>query len=321
MSASDVEQCAAHWLVRREEPTWSEADQVALDAWLAESTGHKGAYWRLEHGWREADRIAALGSAYLDKAPARSRSRRWVALAAAASVFAVLTFGLVEFDRAPRPTVVVASAEFTTPVGGRAIVPLIDGSRVELNTASAMRTRVSAQRREVWLDRGEAYFEIAHRDGLPFVVHAGDRTITVLGTKFSVRRDGDQVIVSVVEGRVKIDDAQRPDDGPAAIITAGDVAVARGPSTLLAPKSEERVESTLAWREGTLVFDRTSLAQAAAEFNRYNAKRIRIGDAETGAIRIGGKFQAGNAEAFVRLLHDAYRLRVDDRGEEIVVSN
>lgn len=321
MSAADTEQHAAQWLVRREGPTWSEADQIALDAWLAESMGHKAAYWRLEYGWREADRIAALGSAYLDETPAPSRSHRWVALAAAASLFAVLTFGFVEFDGPPPRSVAVASAEFKTPIGGRRIVPLIDGSRVELNTASAMRTRVTAQRREVWLDRGEAYFEIAHRDGLPFLVHAGDRTITVLGTKFSVRRDGDQVTVSVVEGRVKIDDAQRPDDGPAAIITAGDVAVARGPSTLLAPKSEERVESTLAWREGTLVFDRTSLAKAAAEFNRYNAKQIRIGDAETGSIRIGGKFQAGNAEAFVRLLHDAYGLRVDNRGEEIVISN
>jgi transmembrane sensor len=321
VSAADTEQCAAQWLVRREGPTWSEADQIALDTWLAESMGHKAAYWRLEHGWREADRVAALGSAYLDDAATRLKPNRWIALAAAASVFAVLTFGLVEFDSSPRRTIVAAAAEFKTPIGGRRIVPLTDGSRVELNTASAMRTRVTAQRREVWLDRGEAYFDIAHRDGLPFLVHAGDRTITVVGTKFSVRRDGDQVIVSVVEGKVKIDDPQRPDDGPAAIITAGDVAVARGPSTLLAPKSEERVESTLAWREGTLVFDRTSLAEAAAEFNRYNAKQIRIGDVETGTIRIGGKFQAGNAEAFVRLLHDAYGLRVDNRAEEIVISN
>ncbi len=319
--ADDIEQRAALYLVRREESGWSAHDQADLDAWLAESMAHKAAYWRLEHGWREADRIGALGPEGREDETPPARRFAWQPLAAAASIVALLAVGAVEFGRGGPAPSAVAAQHFHTTVGGHRIVPLVDGSKVELNTASDLRTAVSEQHREVWLDRGEAYFEIAHMEGRPFVVHAGSRTVTVLGTKFSVRRDGDKVTVSVIEGRVKIDDAVRPDAVPAAIITAGDVAVARGPSTLLAAKSEERVQSALAWRDGVLNFDRTTLAEAVAEFNRYNVRQIRIGDAETGDIRIGGTFQASNVDAFVRLLHDAYGLHVRSDSEAVTISN
>lgn len=317
---ADIEQHAALYVVRREESGWSAEDQLDLDAWLAESMAHKAAYWRLEHGWREADRIGALGPETREQETPLARRFTWQPLAAAASIVALLVVSAVEFGQGV-PAPAVAAQHFHTAVGGRRIVPLIDGSKVELNTASDLRTAVTDQRREVWLDRGEAYFEIAHMEGRPFVVHAGSRTVTVLGTKFSVRRDGDKVTVSVIEGRVKIDDAVRPDAVPAAIITAGDVAVARGPSTLLAAKSEERVQSALAWRDGVLNFDRTSLAEAVTEFNRYNLKQIHIGDAETREIRIGGTFQASNVDAFVRLLHDAYGLHVRTETDAVTISN
>ena len=317
--ASDIEQRAAEWLMRREEPEWSAIDEAEFDAWLQESLAHKAAYWRLDHGWRQADRIGALG---LD-APGPATSRRWATswwpLAAAASLAAVLV-GDIEFNRpAMIPTTV--PSHFSTPVGGRRTIPLIDGSKVELNTATVVRAAVNDKRRDVWLDQGEAYFEVAHLAGRPFVVHAGSRTVTVLGTKFSVRRDGEKVTVSVIEGRVRIDDAGQPEDVPTAIITAGDVAIAQGSSTLLSEKSQEGVAAALGWRDGILNFDHTSLADAAAEFNRYNSKQIVIGDAEAGEIRIGGTFQASNVDAFVRLLHDAYGLRVTATSNEVKLSS
>ena len=317
--ASDIEQRAAEWLMRREEPDWSASDEIGLDSWLQESLAHKAAFWRLDHGWRQADRIGALGVDAPEVVHARSRIANWWPLAAAASLAAVLVAG-AELNRSA-PAHSVAALHFSTPVGGRRIVPLIDGSRVELNTATVVRAAVDGSRREVWLDRGAAYFDVRHLAGRPFVVHAGERTVTVLGTKFAVRRDGEKVTVSVIEGRVKIDDAKQPDEVPAAIITAGDVAIAQGPSTLLAARSEEGVAAALAWRDGILNFDHTSLADAAAEFNRYNSKKIVIEDPETGEIRIGGTFQASNIDAFVRLLHDAYGLRVSASSNQVKLSS
>ncbi len=317
-TAAQIEQDAALWLIRREEDGWTPADQAELDAWLAMSMAHKAAYWRLEHGWREADRIGALGmTEQVAVIPPRGYISRWRPFAIAASLVVALLAG-VDQTRI-WPSTVVKAQHFTTAIGVQKIVPLVDGSRVELNTASAMRTVVDEKRRDVWLDKGEAYFEIAHRDGLPFVVHAGSRTVTVLGTKFAVRRDDDKVTVSVVEGRVRVDDAVQPNAVPAAIITAGDVAVARGTSTLLAGKSDDRVNSSLGWRTGILNFDNTPVSEAVAEFNRYNTTPIRIADDKTGEILIGGSFQASNIDTFIRLLHDAYGLKVrrDDNGVTI----
>lgn len=323
---------AADWIIRRESEGWSRADQAELDAWLAEADGNKAAYWRLKHSWREADRIGALGPVTGRAADENdgflTRWRNWKPLAIAASVMlmvgagsGILFFGA---SRPQQPTQLAnaapsAAKTFETPVGGHRIIPLEDGSKVELNTASSVRTSVTAEARQVWLDKGEAYFEVAHLSGRPFVVHAGSRTITVLGTKFSVRRDADRVTVSVVEGRVRVADSK--DISPATVIRGGDIAIAQGPATLFTAKAQERVENALSWRQGVLSFDQSPLSEVAAEFNRYNAKPIIVKDGAAGAMRIGGAFPASDPEAFVRLLRDAYGLRVENREDAVIISD
>jgi len=208
---------------------------------------------------------------------------------------------------------------YSTDVGGHATAPLADGTRVELNTDTRLRADIDEDHRQVWLDRGEAYFEVAHDPARPFVVHAGSRRITVLGTKFLVRRDGQGVEVAVVEGKVRVDPV-RQERAKAAVLTRGELAVAKGEATLLAVRSIEKVENELSWREGMLVFDRSTLADAAAEFNRYNHKKlVVVGDAAA-AVRIGGSFEADNIDAFARLLKQAFGLSVEERGGEIVIS-
>lgn len=313
-----IEDQAIDWLIRRDEPDWGAEDQAGLDAWLDQSMAHKAAYWRAEHGWRETDRIRSLGIE--GQVEARPVARRWWPIAMAAGIVATLGLGTLTMapDLFDRPA--VREARYDTAVGARRTVPLADGSKVELNTATVVRAAVGQRERSIWLDEGEAYFEVAHKDGQPFVVHVVDRTVTVLGTKFSVRRDGDRVTVNVLEGRVRVDDGQG-DGGRAAIITAGDIAISRGPSTLIAARSEEKVENALAWRDGMLSFDQTMLADVATEFNRYNRKPIVIGDADAAAIRIGGTFRASNVATFARLLHDAYGLKVEEDGERIKISS
>ncbi len=324
--ARDIEDRAARWLIRSEDPEWSSADQGELEAWLEESMAHKAAYWRLEHGWREADRIGSLGRRADRGTGGRQAvmARYWKPAAIAASLAAIIGIGALQFAPNQFEPAVVA-VRYDTPVGGHRTIPLSDGSKIELNTGTVMRAAVSDSGRELWLDSGEAYFEVAHDANRPFVVHAGSKTVTVLGTKFSVRRDRDKVIVSVVEGRVRIDDATKSPaqltGAGSATITGGDVAISRGQSTLLTARSEERVENALAWRDGMLTFDQATLAEAATEFNRYNRKQIVITDPEAASIRIGGTFQASNVDAFVRLLRDAYGLRVTNEATGVKISN
>lgn len=315
-----IEDQAAEWLARSEAPGWSDADATALQAWLAESTHHKAAYWRLEAAWRAADRIGSLG---LAPAPPRLPARRrWQPIALAASIALIVSIGGLLIGKHRLAEQPAASEQlFATHVGGHRKVGLADGSRIELNTRTRLRTIVSDTRRDVWLDAGEAFFEVAHKDGEPFVVHAGPKTVTVLGTKFSVRRDGDTVTVSVLEGRVRVADAAPQPDPRSAVITKGDVAISTGSSTLLKTRSDERVEAVLAWRAGMLSFDDTRLEDVAREFNRYNTRPLVITDAETREFRVGGSFQAENVEAFAKLLRDSYGLKVEMTPEAIRVGS
>lgn len=320
MSAHDViEETAAHWLMQRADGLSSD-EQAQLDAWLDTAPEHRTAFWRLEYSWEKAGRLVALrgpdtlADAIAEAAPPVASRRpppRWAIGLAATLAFAVLLSTAALW---PRP------AQYATDTGERRMVALSDGSRVELNTETRLRASMSSDGREAWLDKGEAYFEVAHDASRPFTVHMGDRTVQVLGTRFSVRRDGDNVRVVVAEGRVRL---SGPKSGPASkpvILVRGDVATGAGASVLQSRTSGQRVEDQLAWRRGLLVFDQITLSDAATEFNRYNETQLVVGDPETANIRIGGSFEATNVEAFVRLLQSAYGLDIARRGETVKIS-
>lgn len=318
-----IEDRALDWLIRRNGDDWTEEEQVELDIWLDESMAHKAAFWRADHLWQQADRIRSLGLVNDEHAEDTEPKRSWWKPAAvAASLVAVITVGgltMIPHFNGGRMTEVPQS-RFDTPVGARKIVELVDGSKVQLNTQTRVRTAVNDDSREVWLDSGEAFFQVAHRDGKPFVVHAGRQTITVLGTKFSVRRDSDRVTVNVLEGRVKVEDSQAGEPH-AAVITAGDTSISRGASTLIAARSEERVENALAWRDGMLSFDQAPLSQVVAEFNRYNRAQLIVTDTAAAQIPIGGSFQASSVDSFTRLLHDAYGLKIERNDSTVKISS
>jgi len=309
--SQDIEAQAAQWLTRREQPQWSQADQAAFDAWLEESMAHKAACWRLEHAWRTADRIGALSAR--DIAPGARRTglplKWWQASALAASL--LLTIAYVGLHARPTTSAQPSVDTFDTVSGGYRIVPLVDGSRIELNTATVLRTVFSKNRRDVWLDRGEAFFDVAHIEGSTFVVHAGPRLITVVGTQFSVRRDGDKVTVAVIKGRVRVEDTTRGESSATTTATPGDVAIGVGSSTMVISKPVAAVEDQLTWRDGRVVFHGNTLAEVADDFNRYNQQQLLISDPSVAAIRISGTFKAANVEAFVRLLKQAYGLKVE----------
>lgn len=322
-----IEDQALDWLIRRNGEDWTEDRQVELNAWLEESMAHQAAFWRADHLWQQADRIKSLGiHPHSDfKEPKTESKWRWWPAAIAASLVAVIGLGGISlspkfFEQPPAQTQLAQQTRFDTPIGGRRVVPLVDGSKVELNTQTVLRTGVNQTKREVWLDSGEAFFEVAHREGEPFVVHAGRQTITVLGTKFSVRRDKDRVTVNVLEGRVRVDDGEGQ-MAHAAIITAGDTAISRGTSTLIAAKSEVRVENALAWRDGMLSFDQAPLSDVVAEFNRYNRTRLVVTDTQAGKIPIGGSFQAASVDSFTRLLRDAYGLKIERDDDTVKISS
>jgi transmembrane sensor len=265
-------------------------------------------------------------------------------LALAASVLVAIAASVAWYIHSPGST-------YRTPVGGLESVPMADGSRVTLNTDSAIRVSVTTKERGVELERGEAFFEVAHDPSRPFVVHVGAERVLAVGTAFSVRRDGDDVQVIVTEGTVRLEPgdrrhglqgdreptlSNRSSSGPSlsasgaridsssagsavVVLPAGSIAHADEAGVLVQEESPAQAEDTLSWRAGVLVFHDMTLGDAVAEFNRYNTRQIVIEDPAVARLRIAGNFRATNVEAFVRLLEHGYPLRVEQQEDEVVL--
>jgi transmembrane sensor len=317
-SRSHIEEDAARWVMWRDDPDWRPEDETELRRWLSASPAHKAAFWRLEHGYSQLNDLEISGD--LQGRVRRVRARAgwpspvpW-ALAASLAV-AVLTSVLALRPpwHSPPP-----AQTYATSMGQRSTVTLPDGSRIELDAKTSVRVAQTDKAREVWLDEGEGYFEIATDPSRPFVVRAGDAKVTVLGTKFDVSRASGQVTVTVLEGRVGLNHPSGERTGYSTL-TPGTIAVSSGRSTVVTVADVNEVEDRLAWRQGIINFRDTRLADAVARFNRYSDRQIVVSE-DAADIRIGGAFELRNIDGFVRLLQQAYGLRVTVLGDQIRIS-
>src|SRR5690606_14321003 len=88
-------------------------------------------------------------------------------------------------------------------------IELSDGSELTLNTASQVLVDITDGMRRVVMDRGEVYFEIAGDPLRPFIVELQGRSISVLGTEFSLRRTAQGFSLALVDGVVSL---HRPEE-------------------------------------------------------------------------------------------------------------
>jgi len=312
-NAASVSVIAAEWIQRRQFWDWSDKDQAELDAWLAEASLNLVTFLRLEAAWNRTERLAALNRTFSSiSEPENPRTDRSF-LVRIAAVIIVIGLGAGVTWSALRPE----ENTYATPVGVHETISLADGSQIELNTDSVLHTRSDPVRRLVTLEKGEAFFRIKHDAAHPFVVLANGHRITDLGTKFVVREtEVDAVEVSVLEGSARLD----AENAEFAVLKAGDVAVANTHSLVLEKGQDREIANALAWRRGMLVFSQTPLSNVAKELNRYNAKKLIIADREAGKTKIGGTFPTDGIDEVTAAARLLFGLRVEDRGNEIVIS-
>jgi transmembrane sensor len=309
---------AAAWLIRLDADMSPETVAQWHD-WLGEDTRHHAVYVRIESGWRQTECLRSLrpldgivdpdvltsfpGLQPCSPAPpARFRPSALRVMFAAA--VAIATMALATWLHASKAEHMVRRTE----LGGFSRTALPDGSTVLLNTNTEIQVRFNRRVREVILVRGEALFTVAHAEGRPFEVDAGGASVRAIGTSFVVRRvEPTSVEVLVSRGRVSVapDSAATP-----LMLTAGDdttIAARRQITTVRADVSE--IDRRLAWTRGQIWLNETTLADAIAEFNRYNSRRFVIADPALATLRVGGSFTATDPKAFVAALERVFGIR------------
>jgi transmembrane sensor len=166
---------------------------------------------------------------------------------------------------------------------------LEDSTQVWLNAASSLEfpDQFDNKKREVFLT-GEAYFDVKHADKIPFIIHTGNISTTVLGTAFNIKAYPDQenITISVSRGKVRI---SRP-DGWETTLTKGQQMKLRGDGQ---EANEKRIPTELiaGWQQGNLAYDDETLTDIISDMQRIYNVDVRINNQSVKNQKINTSFK------------------------------
>lgn len=316
----DARAQAEAWHARLMAPNCSRDEREAFERWRLQP-GHAEAYAATERLLVGVDTLAAgdprmqalMREARRRPPTSRARPRRWGAWAMAACVVTALALGL-RFGpillSEPEPMQYAASG------AGRTFT-LEDGSDVQLDVASRISARLGRTQRRLELLEGRALFDVAHDAGRPFVVRAGNGSVTALGTRFQVQRDGDRISVTLTEGAIAVvRQAGQGGNAQRIHLQPGQQLNWSGDDDDWILRSAD-TEAVLGWTRGRLIFRGTPLAEVVAEVNRYSARKLILADSSLAELPVHGNFVAGDAGTVVAALGAVLPVRAEEADDEI----
>ncbi len=302
---------ALAWFVRLRSGDATEEDQRRFEAWRARSPIHAREFDRINALWDDldglktsTDRRGAEGRtanhAFACPLPKTRKRSAWGWGTSLAAALLVLLAGSLWL---PEAWVRLAS-DYHTETGEQKTLTLADGSKVYLDTGSAISVDFSQQTRRLVLHRGRALFVVTADPRRPFEVDAANGTVRALGTVFEVYKKPNQVTVTVLESAVQVSR-----NGPAARLTPGQ-RVHYGPDTGLSGVESVDPGQVAAWRRGKLVFNDRPLGEVVNELNRYRHGVILILDQQLRASRVSGIFDIRDPDAVLQALEAALPVRM-----------
>ena len=311
---------AAEWVARLHSGMMTPADHAALATWLDRKPQHRRDYEQTSAAWVLAQRLqsSAVARQFLADGRVKLAQRRSARRRPKTIVFGLATglaAALVALAVLPERGV------HTTVAGQIETVSLEDGSTVWLNGDSRLKVDFSAPVRRVVLERGEAFFKVAHDASRPFVVEAEPRRVVVTGTEFDVRRAPQSLEVSVTEGHVKVETAALHGEAaaPTTALSAGDDASFTAGQTIPAVARGISAEHKGAWHEGKLYLDDLQLSSAVDEINRYSRTKLVLADEPLQHLTISGVFKTGDTDSVLFALRELYHIEARHESGRIVL--
>jgi transmembrane sensor len=346
---------ACEWFVEFRTSAPDAPRREAFHAWLQQSPAHMGAYLEATAVWNQTampvprpkysidalvaaaaedrDNVSFLGR--ISKTGGQgTRTRRGVFGAVATLVALIATgYGVLVWR---------ASDTYSTAIGEQRSVVLKDGSIIELNSRSTVHVRYSERARRIELSEGQALFKVAHDTTRPFVVSAGSAAVRAVGTQFDVNRLHTETVVTVLEGKVAVQqpslpstlgstgelqlrDANReksvasPTSDSALVVAAGEqLRVSVGGAVERSRRPD--IAAATAWTQRRLVFEATPLADVVEQFNRYNPRPLLIRSSELEAFQIDGVFSSTDPMPIIRFLRSRPGIEVTETGTAIEIS-
>jgi len=327
---------ASLWIARMDR-SLTELEQAEFKAWLSENEQHQKLIIKMASMWDKMDSLDRLADLFpaSDKAEAKTNSGTkpvvisapWP-LALAASL--VLALSVIFFTDISLNTLWQEEQQFVryeTAVGESSTIYLPDNSKVLLNTDSVLLVRYTDEYRLLDLQRGELHVEVAHDKSRPLSVVANHKVIQAVGTAFSVQVKASEIELIVTEGKVIIGQLNKKQelDNTALDIPVTSLAVSKGEIASLATVDtvaiidKQSIKQSLSWRQGNLVFNGETLAEAMEEVSRYTSVTFEIADDELKQIKIAGRFKTGDIKGLIAVLNNNFNIKTDRVNKKLVV--
>ncbi|MHC8287430.1 FecR family protein [Pseudomonas sp. XS1P51] len=301
---------AAYWLTLLHDDLSTEVDHAAFDAWCEADPRHAVAVERMRSLWTSLDELpAAPARVALKQAFTRPRPSVSGRGAQAIALLGVLFCGWIGLDNLP-----VWLADQRTGVGERREVALSDGSRIQLNSHSAVDVKFDGQQRVIELLAGELWVDVAKDTKRPFVVRTDQGTATALGTRYLVKRaDDGSTVVSVLESVV----AAKPNGGEVVRVAAGEKTTLRD-GRVQAPQSIGNTAPD-AWTRGLLKVDDRPLSEVLQALASYRHGLVRFDEQALQGLRVSGVFRLDDTDAALATLADNLPINVEHFTDLLVV--
>jgi transmembrane sensor len=334
-----IDEEAVQWVVRLGSDQRTRADEDAFRTWLEQDHAHAHAFADCMALWDGVRDLAATEEAHEILKPFRAPAGIRCRFNRRAVMFGGLGAALAVAAGVVVPIVLSGEETFKTAPGKQKRVQLADGSEVLLNTDSKLRVKFVASERCLFLDRGQAFFQVAKDKTRPFRVFVGNDEVRAIGTAFEVRRIGDSVQVTLEEGRVAIyrggdvvflpraaAPSPRAASGHSALPSAYEPAAELAPGEQAMLAAGEPVEirqvdlrKSQAWRYGRMILDDAPLGETVADLNRYGGVQIILADPKLKNIRVSGVFHTGRPEDFVEAVTAAFPVEIERQDESAIV--
>ena len=338
-SAKSLEEMAAAWVARLDAAELTPDEARALESWLNSDSRCAGAFARARAIFESPGVCSALQAPRRRSLFTRLVGPRMIAAAAAAAL-AVAVVGITFLLTQREP---VEKHIYSSELGEVRQIPLADGTRVTLNTNTALQVEYSRRSRLVTLERGEAYFEVARDPQRPFIVVGSSAQARAVGTAYDVRlgEEAGEMRIRVMAGRVAVEPP--PSKRHAAISAISHLLgleAVRGAYLNVNQEAEIRVgkdgsekdeiqmsirdlppavfERSLMWREGLLSLEGVTLAEAVAELARYSAQKIQV-HGTLANERISGLFATTDPAAFARAIAISLKAKIRTENQVLIL--
>lgn len=283
---------AIQWMIKLRFNSADDAATAAFEQWLHTSAAHQLAWQRVATMNDDFSQLPAhIGRHALDGARQRISRRDGLKLLGLLAGAAGLTW--LGRDYTPMPALM---ADYRTATGERRWVALNEGSKLQLNSASAIDVALNAERRLVSLRQGEVLINTG-ADNRPFWVHTRDGDLRALGTRFLVREESHGTLLVVQQGAVAVF-ADRHAAHARHVIKPGEQVLFDRSGVRPAPVNGL---DPWAWSEGVISAHNMRLDDFLAELGRYRHGLVRCSEA-VAALRVSGTYQLDDTDQVLQLL-------------------